>query len=306
MKPVIIIAIAFVLLIPIPIFAQEGSRNMMEEYCLKNLQDDPQCENFVSKKIEQNKASNPIDVEQNKTSNPIDDIVQFILQIFRDIMPEETMKDVSKTAKDATTETISKIKETIDEQLIPNHLEPVDVTEDNIKKIPVKIQEQNQLGQPIINETELEKQVHSLTNQYRIQNGLMALTWDDKLSNIARSHSQDMASRDYFSHDSPEGKDPTDRGTSQGYRCQKTIGNLIYSGIAENIFQNNLYDSVTIIGIVPIHDWNSQDDLAKSTVDGWMESPGHRENILTNTYDREGIGVEIASDNKVYITQNFC
>ncbi len=218
----------------------------------------------------------------------------------------ETIQDVSKTAKDITTETISKLRETIDEQLIQNHLEPSDVTEDNIKKIPVKIQEQNQLGQPIINETELEKQVHNLTNQYRTQNGLKALSWDDKLSNIARSHSQDMASRDYFSHDTPEGKDPTDRGTSQGYRCQKTVGNLIYSGIAENLFQNNLYDSVTIIGIVPIHDWNSQDELAKSTVDGWMESPGHRENILTKTYDREGIGVEIASDDKVYITQDFC
>ena len=40
------------------------------------------------------------------------------------------------------------------------------------------------------------------------------------------------------------------------------------SGVAENIFQNNLYDSVTIIGIVPIYDWNSQDQLAQSTVDG--------------------------------------
>lgn len=238
-------------------------------------------------------------------SNEIFEINQDNLEKSIQNMPE-SIQDSGDIAKDITTETISKIRETIDEQLIPNHLEPADVTEDNVKKIPVKIQEQNQLGQPIINETELEKQIHSLTNQYRTQNGLKALSWDDKLSNIARSHSQDMASRDYFSHDSPEGKDPTDRGTSQGYRCQKTIGNLIYSGIAENIFQNNLYDSVTIIGIVPIHDWNSQDDLAKSTVDGWMESPGHRENILTNTYDREGIGVEIASDNKVYITQNFC
>jgi uncharacterized protein YkwD len=37
-----------------------------------------------------------------------------------------------------------------------------------------------------------------------------------------------------------------------------------------------------------------------------MESPGHRENILTKTYDSEGIGVEISADDKVYITQNFC
>ena len=78
------------------------------------------------------------------------------------------------------------------------------------------------------------------------------------------------------------------------------------SGVAENIFQNNLYDSVTIIGIVPIYDWNSQDQLAQSTVDGQMDSAGHRQNILSNIYNVEGIGVAIASDNKVYITQDFC
>ncbi len=116
-----------------------------------------------------------------------------------------------------------------------------------------------------------------------------------------------MASRNYFSHDTLEGKDPTDRGTFQGYHCQKTIGNLIYSGIAENIFQNNLYDTVwTTNGIPTSYDWNDLDSLATSTVDGWMDSPGHRENILTSTYDKEGIGVEISSDDKVYITQNFC
>ncbi len=37
-----------------------------------------------------------------------------------------------------------------------------------------------------------------------------------------------------------------------------------------------------------------------------MNSPGHRENILTEIYDREGIGVEITDDHKVYVTQNFC
>ncbi len=131
----------------------------------------------------------------------------------------KTIQDVSNTVKDITKETVSKLKETIDQ--IPTLVELESIDTDDIKNVVVKIPEQNQLGQPIISKTELEKQIHSLTNQYRTQNGLMVLTWDDKLSNIARSHSQDMASRDYFSHDSPEGQDPTDRGTSQGYRCQK-------------------------------------------------------------------------------------
>ncbi len=221
--------------------------------------------------------------------------------------PQE-IQDISKTAKDFATETTAALQERISEQLENVKLEPVDVIVDDIQDIPKSFQEKNPLNQKsAIDKSKLEKQVHELTNQYRVQNGLKALSWDDKLSNIARNHSEDMASRNYFAHDTPEGRDPTDRGSSQGYRCQKAIGNLIYSGIAENIFQNNLYDTVWYTNGIPTsYDWNTLDDLAQSTVDGWMDSSGHRQNILTKTYDKEGIGVAIASDDKVYITQNFC
>jgi uncharacterized protein YkwD len=46
--------------------------------------------------------------------------------------------------------------------------------------------------------------------------------------------------------------------------------------------------------------------LARRTVEGWMASSGHRANILTPQWHRQGIGVEIRSDNRVLITQNFC
>ena len=45
-------------------------------------------------------------------------------------------------------------------------------------------------------------------------------------------------------------------------------------------------------------------DLAFRIVDGWMNSPGHRKNILTETYDREGIG--IGAEESVWVTQNSC
>lgn len=45
--------------------------------------------------------------------------------------------------------------------------------------------------------------------------------------------------------------------------------------------------------------------LASSTVRGWMNSPGHRQNILNPYYDKEGIVVSISSDDKVYITQDL-
>jgi uncharacterized protein YkwD len=46
-------------------------------------------------------------------------------------------------------------------------------------------------------------------------------------------------------------------------------------------------------------------EIAQSTVSGWMESPGHRENILTSTYDSEGIGITVSSDDKVISHKTF-
>ena len=222
-------------------------------------------------------------------------------------MPQE-IQDAPNTAKDFAEETAIVLQNTLSEQIKKVQAESVDAIVADVSDITKTIQNKNPIDEKSgIDKSKLEKQVHELTNQYRIQNGLDALSWDDKLSNVARSHSEDMASRNYFAHETLEGKNPTDRGVSQGYTCQKVIGMLIYSGIAENIFQNNLYDRVwTTNGIPTSYEWNTLDELASSTVDGWMDSPGHRKNILTETIDKEGIGVAIASDDKVYITQNFC
>ena len=161
-------------------------------------------------------------------------------------------------------------------------------------------------SKPEIDVNELELQIHKLVNEERQKNGLNSLNWDNKLADIARKHSQDMAQNNFFSHDNLIGQDPTERGRLAGYYCRKDFGSYYTEGIAENIFQNNLYDSVTYYNGIPSYDWNTQEEIAKSTVSGWMTSPGHRENILTATYDKEGIGVAISSDDEVLITQDFC
>lgn len=159
---------------------------------------------------------------------------------------------------------------------------------------------------PKINIEELELQIHNLVNEERRKNGLDSLNWDNKLADIARKHSQDMAQNNFFNHDNLKGQDPTERGKLVGYYCRKDFGSYYTEGIAENIFQNNLYDSVTYYNGIPSYDWNTQEEIARSTVSGWMISPGHRENILTAIYDKEGIGVAISSNDKVLITQDFC
>ena len=153
------------------------------------------------------------------------------------------------------------------------------------------------IGQPEIRIQALEHRIHDLVNSERRTNHLRPLTLDSRLSDIARAHSRDMAARGFFSHKNPDGKDPQERANAAGYSCHS---------LGENIFQNNLYSRVTTIGNRKSYDWNTPEKIATTSVNGWMSSSGHRHNILTRHYDRTGIGVAIAGDGKVYITQMFC
>jgi uncharacterized protein YkwD len=159
------------------------------------------------------------------------------------------------------------------------------------------------LSSPSIDTPTLEKRVHELINQQRNSHGLTSLTFDSSLATIARGHSQEMAINNYFSHVNLQGLSPTDRGNQQGYPCRKDYGSYYTFGIAENIFKT--HHETTINGISK-NDFESLETIAQKTVDSWMNSPGHRENILKSTYDREGIGVGVGSDYTVYVTEDFC
>jgi uncharacterized protein YkwD len=165
--------------------------------------------------------------------------------------------------------------------------------------------EQLQQEKPEIDVYELEKRIHELVNEEREKHGLQSLRWDEKLANIARKHSKDMATHGYVSHINLRGEDATQRGLNEGYRCYKDYGHYYTEGLAENIFQNNLYRSIKYIFGIPFYKWSDLEGIARSTVQGWMESPSHSKNILNPNYDKEGIGVAISSY-RVYITQNFC
>jgi uncharacterized protein YkwD len=165
-------------------------------------------------------------------------------------------------------------------------------------------------GQPIpkpsISVQDLEHRIHVFINRERTAHGLSLLGFDNRLSRIARSHSKDMASRSYFSHESPEGRDFSFRYQEQRYTCSIRSGNAIHMG-AENIALGHLYRSIrTVNGVVSSYDWYTLEQLAREIVQGWMNSPGHRKNILTMHWQNEGIGVFFAPDGTVYITQNFC
>ena len=149
----------------------------------------------------------------------------------------------------------------------------------------------------------LENQIHLLVNEQWER----PLTLNSQLSDIARAHSTDMAIYGYFSHDNRSGQSPSDRATQTGYRCFKDFGSYYREEVAENIFHGYLYSTYRVRdGVRVDKDYYTVEELARETVDGWMASPGHRENILNLSYDWEGIGVAVSDDEEVYVTQDLC
>lgn len=145
-------------------------------------------------------------------------------------------------------------------------------------------------------EWKIEQEVHRLINLERETQELKPLKYDVELGLVSKLHSFDMYERRYFAHENPDGQSPTGRGADIQYYCIKINGIYISSGIAENIF---------MINGTRITFWDTPLAIAELAVDGWMNSEGHRKNILESKYEKEGIGV-ILSDYSVFITQNFC
>lgn len=120
----------------------------------------------------------------------------------------------------------------------------------------------------------LEDEAIELTNDERTQQGCKPLRPNERLHTAARSHSEDMAARDYFSHTSPDGDSPGDRAAAAGYDA--------WAG--ENIAMG--YES------------------AEDVVEGWMNSEGHRKNILNCDFRTIGVGLADSARGK-YWTQSF-
>ena len=160
---------------------------------------------------------------------------------------------------------------------------------------------------PEIDVRQLEELTQELINAQRVMHGFNPLEHTEAIRLIARGHSEDLASRGNFSHDSPEGLDPTDRAQRAGYDCYKNFGSYFTFGLAENIHQGWLFEGYrTVNGKTAPYNLYTPEEIAQNAVDGWMNSPGHRQHILDSSYDRAGMGIAIADDGKVFFTQNFC
>jgi uncharacterized protein YkwD len=154
----------------------------------------------------------------------------------------------------------------------------------------------------------IEARIHARVNRIRHARGLPALSLDPDLREVARSHSRDMADREYTGHVSPEGESFHDRYERFGYRCRRRDGRRVLGG-AENVARLPFRVPARDRDGGPTETYTTVDELATGVVTGWMESPGHRENLLREPWLAEGIGVAVVQRGRVtrtYVTQNFC
>ncbi len=115
----------------------------------------------------------------------------------------------------------------------------------------------------------------SLMNQDRSSNGLSALKVNSQLTRLAENYAQDMINRNFFSHYNPEGQSPFDRMNQAG---------ISYTTAGENLAKNT---------------------SVASAEQAFMNSSGHRANILNSSYTEIGIGVVRSPDGSVYVVQEF-
>ncbi|WP_234312967.1 CAP domain-containing protein, partial [Streptomyces griseus] len=117
--------------------------------------------------------------------------------------------------------------------------------------------------------------VVALANAERDRAGCGPLRVEARLSRAAQGHADDMAARDYYAHDNPEGRDGGDRITAAGYR---------WSAWGENIHKGP--------------------KTPERAMEDWMDSPAHRANVLNCSFRDIGVGVALTADGPWWV-QDF-
>lgn len=128
---------------------------------------------------------------------------------------------------------------------------------------------------------QVEQLIFNKVNEERAKAGVQALTYNSTMETYARIKSKDMGVRNYFDHVDPDGEMIT---------AQMARDGVSYNAWGENIaYIGGVTDPVA---------------LANQFMTNWMNSPGHRANILSTNFTSIGVGV-YKSGNKYYATQEF-
>ncbi len=132
---------------------------------------------------------------------------------------------------------------------------------------------------PLPDLASLEELLEVAVSDERERRGLAPLQPSAALRAVARAHSADMAARGFFDHMSPDGESPADRVRGAGIR---------FSKMSENIARS-------------FH----VDDPVETTVQGWLDSPRHRRNMLDPNVSETAVGAASDEEGRLYVTQIY-
>jgi uncharacterized protein YkwD len=125
----------------------------------------------------------------------------------------------------------------------------------------------------------LVRRVFTLANRQRRLHGVHELSWNDALAEQARRHSMNMMQSGFFSHKDQAGAMPATRLRAAG---------IIWRTCGENIFREY-----------------GMEDPADAAIEGWMQSPSHRQSLLDPLFTQTGVGIAISPDTEYFITEEF-
>ena len=226
--------------------------------------------------INSNKANNSVETSFNSEENGISSVdeVEEARSIVETNSVDNSLKQssVDNSPKQSLVESTPVVEQQSVQEQAPVIQQPV-VFEEETQAAPIA--DSNFLS-------EVESAIFTIVNQERTNAGLSPLTYNGTMEHYARIKSQDMGDRGYFSHQDPQGNLITVRMQNDG---------VSYNAWGENI--------AYISGITM--DANA---IANQFMTNWMNSQGHRANILSTNFSSIGVGVYKVG-NTIYATQEF-
>lgn len=165
-------------------------------------------------------------------------------------------------------------------------------------------------GAPAVDSYLLEQAIATRINAIRMAHGLGLLNTSDDLAEVAVAHSRDMATHGFFGHTSLRGESPDARAEKAGLGRPQQVGQQILEGVSENLFATHLFAEYTIMNrgsgaITYDVVWKTTADLARETVEAWMQSPSHRDNLLSPLFNTQALGIVLGANQTIFVTQNL-
>jgi len=172
--------------------------------------------------------------------------------------------------------------------------------------------ENARVGAGTLNQELLSRLVAEETNRFRMERGREALTVSEPLTIAAQGHAEAMAEEQFFAHRNPHNaahRTLTDRIRGAGIRSQAFAENIALTYSLDFSDMQSWMKNRQSSPAPAVMEYTYR-ALAKSVVKQWINSRGHRQNMLARPFSQIGLGFATAKDarglERVYCVQTFC